>query len=434
MSLSEALLIAIAVTAIYAYFIGEKIVKIDFSCLQPKNLKSAKLKRLLYNRNTPLQGADLHGDIKHAFENILIPLAKADKDLLPARMDMVFRRNIEQQLKLLKRHRLYRDIRLADVVPLPKNDFKRWNDEGREWREAVLQCSELERLVSTHSGKPVYELYRKNAHVRILQSRHIRNSDRTGKKKNYYDDKAKIICPSCGAQVELSSQQVVCPYCGGVIQSDFYDWQTEAFEIYEQIGINLRRTLQLLVSAMILLVCVFLCLWLIRDTEISLAAGMGAALLVSSVIITLIVVQRTKQEKLIGEIVRYSENYLRSCISEALFGEVNSIDLMDHSVGAIVLKKVVNTDDTTKITVKVFASKTYLPENRKPYTKRFKRIVTLQRARYPEKRKADGEFFVEKDCPSCGANFMPDANHCCSFCGFGLQVNNAKWIVQKNEK
>ena len=117
MSLSEALLIAIAVTAIYAYFVGEKIVKIDFSCLQPKNLKSAKLKRLLYNRNTPLQGTGLHGDIKHAFENILIPLAKADKDLLPARLDMVFRRNIEQQLKLLKRHRLYRDIRLADVVP-----------------------------------------------------------------------------------------------------------------------------------------------------------------------------------------------------------------------------------------------------------------------------------------------------------------------------
>lgn len=53
--------------------------------------------------------------------------------------------------------------------------------------------------------------------------------------------------------------------------------------------------------------------------------------------------------------------------------------------------------------------------------------------RYPEKRKADGEFFAEKDCPSCGANFMPDENHCCSFCGYGLQVNNAKWIVKKNQ-
>ena len=433
MSLSDALLIAIAVTAVYAYFVGGKIIKVNFSGLQPKNLKTAKLKRLLYGRDTPLQGVGLHGDIKRAFENILVPLAGADKDLLPARMDMVFRRNIERQIGLLDRYRLYRDIRLADVVPLPKNDFKRWNDEGREWRESVLQCSELERLVSTHNGKPVHEIYRKNAYVRVLQSRHIRNSDRTEKKKNYYFDKAKIICPSCGAQVTLSSQQAVCMYCGGVIQSEFYDWQTEIFEIYEQIGTNLRRALQLLVSAVILFVCVFLCLWLIRDTEISLAAGVGAALIVSAAIIAFITAQRMRQEKLIGEIVRYSENYLRSCIGEALFEEENNSDLMDRSVGAIVLKNVANTDDTTKITVKVFVSETYLPENRKPYTKRVKRRMTLQRARYPEKRKTDGEFFAEKDCPSCGANFMPDKNNCCSFCGFGLQVNNAKWIVQKNK-
>ena len=433
MSLSDALWMAIAVTAICAYFVGKNIIKVDFSGLQPKNLKRAKLKRLLYDRNTPLQGVGLRGDIKRAFENILIPLAKADKDLLPARMDMVFRRNIEQQLNLLKRHGLYRDIRLTDVMPIPKNDFNSWNDEGREWREAVLQCSELERLVAAHNGKPVYELYRKNAYVRVLQSRHIRNSDRTVKKKSYYNDKTTVICPSCGAQVKLSSQRTVCSYCGGVIQSDFYDWQTETFEIYEKISTNLRRTLQLLVSAAILFLCVFLCLWLIRDTEISLAAGMGAAALVSAGIITLIVARRMKQEKLAGKIVLYSENYLRSCISEALLEESNRSDLLDRSVGTIVLKKVVNTADTTKITVKVFVSETYLSENRKPYTKRFKRIATLQRARYPEKRKEDGEFYVEKDCPSCGANFMPDENHCCSFCGFGLQVNNAKWIVQKNK-
>ena len=29
---------------------------------------------------------------------------------------------------------------------------------------------------------------------------------------------------------------------------------------------------------------------------------------------------------------------------------------------------------------------------------------------------------------------MPDENHCCSFCGYGLQVNNAKWIVKKINK
>ena len=430
MSLSEALLIAIAVTAIYAYFIGEKIVKIDFSCLQPKNLKSAKLKRLLYNRNTPLQGAGLHGDIKHAFENILIPLAKADKDLLPARMDMVFRRNIEQQLKLLKRHRLYRDIRLADVVPLPKNDFKRWNDEGREWREAVLQCSELERLVSTHSGKPVYELYRKNAHVRILQSRHIRHSDRQGKNKEFYSDKGTIICPSCGAEVELSSQQVICPYCGGVIQSEFYDWQTEAFEIYEKIGANMQYGLLLLTYSVIMFLCLTLCLYLIKDTDISLTIGVIATLLILLGIAKIFQSKEKKQEKLPKEIVRYSENYLRSCINDALYKDVNKPDLMDYGIGSIILKNVVNTDKTTEITATAYGSETYLPESGKPYTKKTKTTLVLQRARYPEKRKTDGAFFKEKDCPSCGANFIPDEHNCCSFCGYSFQVDNAKWVIK----
>ena len=58
-----------------------------------------------------------------------------------------------------------------------------------------------------------------------------------------------ITCPSCGAGVKLDSQQVTCEYCGAVIKNEFYDWQTEAFEIYEAISTNLKRFLQLLVSA-----------------------------------------------------------------------------------------------------------------------------------------------------------------------------------------
>ena len=37
-----------------------------------------------------------------------------------------------------------------------------------------------------------------------------------------------------------------CEYCGARIQTDFYDWQTEVFEIYEHIGNNLRKFLLLL--------------------------------------------------------------------------------------------------------------------------------------------------------------------------------------------
>ncbi len=163
---------------------------------------------------------------------------------------------------------------------------------------------------------------------------------------------------------------------------------------------------------------------------VSLAAGVGAAVLVVAAILAIAAYRTMGQEKLVGAIVRYSENYLRSCIIEALDQEAHSSDLMDYSVGTILLKKVVNTEETTTITVKVYISETYLPSGDKPYTKKHRRTLTLQRARYPERRKGDGRFFVEKECPSCGANFIPDVNHCCSFCGYGLQVVNSKWIVQ----
>lgn len=430
MDIWEAFMLAAAFTASCVGFVGKKIIEIDLSGILPKNWKRAKRKRLLAERSTPLQGAGLHNDIKKSFEQVLLPLGKADEKLLPARMDKTFRRNTERQLELLKQRKLCREIRLADVVPLPKNDFKRWNDDGREWRESILQCCALERLVSPESGKLVQEIYRKNAYARLLQSRHIRNSDRIGKRKNYYDNRIKVICPSCGAEVELDSQQTVCPYCGGVMHSDFYDWQTEAFEIYEEMGKNLQKTLYLLASSLVLFVCVFLCLWLIPDTQVSLAAGFGAAILVLAFIIITISCKTTKQEKLPEEIVRYSENYLRSCINEALYQKVSDAALMEYSVGTIILKKVVNTKKTTQITARVYISETYIPEGKKPYTKKYKRTLTLQRARYPERRKSDGSFFTEKDCPSCGGNFIPDENHCCSFCGYSLQVSNAKWTVQ----
>ena len=50
----------------------------------------------------------------------------------------------------------------------------------------------------------------------------------------------RITCPSCGASIKLDSQQVTCEYCGAVIKNEFYDWQTESFEIYESISTNLK--------------------------------------------------------------------------------------------------------------------------------------------------------------------------------------------------
>ena len=69
MGLSEAMLFAFAATIICAFAIAEKIIDIDFEQFMPKNLKKAKMKRILAKRETPLQGARLQKDIKDSLEN-----------------------------------------------------------------------------------------------------------------------------------------------------------------------------------------------------------------------------------------------------------------------------------------------------------------------------------------------------------------------------
>lgn len=76
MGLSEAMLFAFAATIICAFAIAEKIIDIDFEQFMPKNLKKAKMKRILAKRETPLQGARLQKDIKDSFENVLLHLEK----------------------------------------------------------------------------------------------------------------------------------------------------------------------------------------------------------------------------------------------------------------------------------------------------------------------------------------------------------------------
>ncbi len=430
MDLSVSLFIAASFAILCTVYIGKRILTIDLSEYCSKNSKKAKLERLLAKRDTPLQDSKIRRDIRKAFERVLVPLGKADQDLLPARMDMAFRRKIVSQINRLNKSKLCRKIYVTDVVPVPKNDFETWSDDGREWRESVLMCSALERFESTEDNTVQHEIYRKNSYLRILQSRHVRLADQKEKKKSYYNDMLRITCPSCGASVRLDSQQVTCEYCGAVIKNEFYDWQTESFEIYESISTNLKRFLQLLVSGTILFLCVFLCLYLIEDTEISLAAGVGAAILALGVIVSPIIYGKVKQDNLAKKIVGYSENYLRSCLNEYLSENENDRDLLDFSVGTIKLLKVTNTDETTTVAAEIYGTKTFLPENQKPFTKKIKKKLTLQRARNPEKRKTDGDFFTEKECPSCGANFLPDKNGCCSYCGYTLREDGAKWKIK----
>ena len=430
MDLSNSLLLAAIFAVVCTYYIGKKILTIDFSEYRPQNFKKAKLERLLAKKDTPLQNSKIRRDIKKAFERILIPLGKANQDLLPARMDMAFRKKIVSQINRLNQNKLCRKIYITDVVPLPKNGFETWNDDGREWRESVLMCSTLERFESTKDNRVQHEIYRKNSYLRILQSRHIRRTDKKENKKSYYYDMLKITCPSCGAKVKLNSQQVTCEYCGTVIKNEFYDWQTESFEIYKSISTNLKRFLQLFLSGFVLFLCVFLCLYLIEDIEISLAAGVGAAILALGAIVAPIICGKARQESLAKKIADYSENYLRACLNEYFLENESDKDMLDFSIDAIKLLRVANTDEITKVTADIYGTKTFLPKNQKPFTKKIKKRLTLQRARNPEKRKTDGDFFTEKDCPSCGANFLPDENGCCSYCGYTLHSDSKKWKIK----
>ena len=55
---------------------------------------------------------------------------------------------------------------------------------------------------------------------------------------------------------------------------------------------------------------------------------------------------------------------------------------------------------------------------------------TLYRARYPQRMKSKGQaVYAEKECPRCGANFIPDQDGCCSYCGYRLPIDNSKWRI-----
>ena len=92
MDLSVALIIAASFAILCTFYIGKRILTIDFSEYSSENSKKAKLERLLVKKGTPLQNSKIRRDIRKAFERILIPLGNADQDLLPARMDMAFRK------------------------------------------------------------------------------------------------------------------------------------------------------------------------------------------------------------------------------------------------------------------------------------------------------------------------------------------------------
>ena len=66
------------------------------------------------------------------------------------------------------------------------------------------------------------------------QSRRISSKGANANKSAAHNQKEKIICQSCGGEVYRNAEVVLCPYCGAYIESGFYNWQLESFEIGRQ--------------------------------------------------------------------------------------------------------------------------------------------------------------------------------------------------------
>ena len=159
-----------------------------------------------------------------------------------------------------------------------------------------------------------------------------------------------------------------------------------------------------------------------------LAFGLAFVLtiLVAFGMLSFITPKLEKEEKLKEQIVRYDESWLASNINEALYKSVLTPELLTYIVDDIKIKSVENTEDTTTISVSAKLRRTILENDQHIVVKNEKENWTLSRALHPNRLKSK--------CPRCGANFMPDKNGCCSYCGYSLKVDNSKWKINASEK
>ena len=244
-----------------------------------------------------------------------------------------------------------------------------------------------------------------------------------------------MTCPSCGAQLNLKGNETNCPYCGAFIQSQFYDWQTEDFRIYHLPDPNARNLLYTGGLILALFLPAVPCIRFISNMYLAFGLAFVLTILVAFGMLSFITPKLEKEEKLKEQIVRYDESWLASNINEALYKSVLTPELLTYIVDDIKIKSVENTEDTTTISVSAKLHRTILENDQHIVVKNEKENWTLSRALHPNRLKSKGQdIVIEKECPSCGANYVPDEKGCCSYCGYSLKVDNSKWKINASEK
>lgn len=248
----------------------------------------------------------------------------------------------------------------------------------------------------------------------------------------FYSQYTNVICPSCGATVTLTSDEDHCPYCGGYIKSDFFDWQTEEFLIYRDYNPNTRNFKLTAATMIAFFIPAIPCFRFILPHSYFLA--LGSAFVITALLALLLwlrILRKTDNiEDLKKQIVRYDEKVLHSDLNEALYEKTVSSELLYYSVDQLQLQAVENTDTRTQITLHAILHQLILSPNHQISASNQPIDLKLYRARYPQRMKSKGQaVYAEKECPRCGANFIPDQDGCCSYCGYRLPIDNSKWRI-----
>lgn len=391
---------------------------------------------------TPLAGAGVDKALREALEPVLLAWREADPALLPRRMDAGFARRATRAVDLLRARGLRRELLFTDAAVSKTGKghvFEGYNEGGREWRRGAISAAALERYTESRTGRTVRETYYPRVQLTVTQSRRIRYADQKAaasreKKRGasqdapFYEAAGEMVCPSCGARVTLRAQTEICPYCGGVLVSDFYDWQTEQFELESVAGLGpaalaaLAGVVYAVSFAVLLLREVFARgaapspLWIPVCLLCSLAAGAALLLVPDGA--------EKRREK---QIVRYAAPQLRSCVYNAVRDEDAGEDLLDLQLGEIRLLEVRHTEEETAVRLRFPVRRLRLLPDGGAAAQKELRTAWFARARYPDRLRSAGRIAYEKACPSCGANFTPDRDGCCAYCGYGLKTDNAIW-------
>lgn len=372
---------------------------------------------------------DVPRPVGEAVEALLRPLAWADASLLPPRLDMSLRRQLEHQIAVLRQAGLRRIYRFTEVTW--GGDLPIQTDQTREWREARFEAVALEQLVDWN-GNVVQEIHHPSVTTTIRQSRriqreapHHQSGAMTGGHQYPLDAPR---CPNCGHQLDPAAGAGTCSFCGAPVAPTLPDWQTESFEIVPRTSAPTPSPLRLV----LLFVLILLTGTTYLTSTSNLAQALVAFLVVTGIMAGVFyMVDVARPKRMTDRSESFETSHMRARINEALWQDERDLDpargLLSFHVGTPSFRGLEETNQWSERTMRVMITRVSLSPNRTIEATTLPRMVQAVRLRGA--RMSTMSLVPGAACPSCGAAFVPDAQDACLRCGFSPKEAGADWQI-----